>query len=219
MPYMTAAGLARLAELGIAKSDLEDWQRWAGVTPDGDPGPVTFAATVRKLRAQGVFGGGVPAPERPSLAAARARVVRIATEELNGGTEAEQDPQRYIRDAAPQYIGQPPNAKAWCGIFALWCLRQAGLTTKLWADGKGFAYGYLPIVRLPEPGDIAYHGGALSHYCVVARVESVPGSRAIVHTIDGNVLRAPREGVARRSHRLGDLEPNGGCYFSIRELA
>ncbi len=212
MGYMTAAGLLRLSELGVTREDLKAWQRWAGVGDDGDPGPLTFAATVKKLREAGAI------KPRPLPAGMRGRVVALASAELNGADECEQDPQRYIRDAAPAFIGQAPNAKAWCGIFCLWVLRQVGLTTKTWIDGKGFAYGYLPIVKLPEPGDVAYHGGALSHYCIVERVETTPGKAAIVHTIDGNVLRAPREGVARRSHRLGELEPKGGCYFSIRDL-
>lgn len=189
------------------KAEIQEAQRAIGTKDDGDFGPKSVDALVGFLRAHG-FIKPKPLPE-----GARGRVVALALGELG-----DQDPQRYIRDAAPQYIGQPPNAKAWCGIFALWCLRQAGLTTKRWIDGKGFAYGYLPITRDPQPGDVAYFGGALSHYAIVERVEPVPGAAAWVHTIDGNTIPAPREGVTQKKHRLGTIEAGGGCYFSIREL-
>lgn len=212
MPYMTPAGLARLRELGITELDLRDWQTAVGVKPDGDPGPLTFAATVNTLRARGMM------PSQPPLAVmvpgGRSRVVEIALGELGPRrTAKDQDPQKYIRDAAPIYIGQPPNAKAWCGIFWLWCLRQAGLTAKTWVDGKGFAYGYLPTVSIPEPGDGMYFGGTLSHYAVVERV-----ANGRVYTIEGNTLPRPREGVTYREHPINAVTPGGGCYFSIRNL-
>lgn len=207
---MTAAGLARLWELGITEQDLRDWQTAVGVKPDGDPGPLTFAGTVKLLRSSGLM------PSEPPVlsSGSRSRVVDIALGELGPWrTSQDQDPQKYIRDAAPVYIGQPPNAKAWCGIFWLWCLRQAGLTSKTWADGKGFAYGYLPTVSIPEPGDGMYFGGRLSHYAVVERV-----ANGRVYTIEGNTLPAPREGVTYREHPINAVTPGGGCYFSIRNL-
>ncbi len=190
------------------KQETQDAQDVIGAKADGDFGPKSVDALVGFLRAHGFM------KPKPLPSGARGRVVALALGELG-----DQDPQRYIRDAAPVYIGQPPNAKAWCGIFALWCLRQAGLSSKVWVDGRGFAVGYLPITRDPEPGDVAYFGGKLSHYAVVERVEPVPGYAAIVHTIDGNTLPAPREGVTQKQHRLGSLEAAGGCYFSIRNLA
>lgn len=212
MPYMTPAGLAKLAALGFTQDDLRAWQRAVGVGDDGDPGPVTMAATMTKLRLLGVM----PNTSEKPVAGGRSRVVEIALGELGPNRSAkDQDPQKYIRDAAPIYIGQPPNAKAWCGIFALWCLRQAGLTTKTWVDGRGFAYGYLPAVSLPEPGDVMYFGGKLSHYAVVERYEN-----GRVYTIEGNTLTAPREGVTYRNHPITSeqFRRDGGCYFSIRDL-
>jgi hypothetical protein len=211
--YMSAEGLAKLAKLGYTEQDLRDWQEAVGAKPDGDPGPLTFAATIAALRLRGMM----PSTHPPApVSGGRARVVEIALSQLGPGrSPAHHDPQEYIRTAAPIYIGQPPNAKAWCGIFALWCLREAGLTTKVWKDGVGFALGYLPIVQLPEPGDVMYFGGRLSHYAIVERC-----SDGHVWTIEGNTLAAPAEGVTAKVHPITSetFRRDGGCYFSIREL-
>jgi uncharacterized protein with GYD domain len=46
--------------------------------------------------------------------------------------------------------------KEWCGVFALWCLHQAGLAKNWkWEIEKGFLY-HLPTTLNPKPGDIAY---------------------------------------------------------------
>ncbi len=199
MPYMTPAGLAKLAALGVSKADLESWQTIVGTGADGDPGPFTFAATVRWFRDHGYM----KPPELPTEY--RSRVVAIARAELGI-----QDPQKYIRDAAPMYVGLPPNAKAWCGIFALWCYRQAGLTDKKWVDRLGFAEGYLPhVFGIPEPGDLAYYERG-QHYAIVERVAD-----GYVYTIDGNAKTAPLEGVETRRRPI--TEAKG--YYSIRNLA
>jgi len=197
MGYMTPAGLAKLKTLGVSEQDLKDWQSVVGTTPDGDPGPLTFAATVAWLRDR----GHLKPPALPTEF--RSRVCEIARSELGI-----QDPQKYIRDAAPMYAGLPPNAKAWCGIFALWCYRQAGLTSKIWVDGKGFAEGYLPKVQLPEPGDLAYYTKG-QHSAIVERFAD-----GYVYTIDGNAKTAPLEGVETRRRPLTEA----AAYYSIRNL-
>lgn len=73
---------------------------------------------------------------------------------------------RYFSDAAPQYAGQSP---AWCGIFALHCLHQAGLAkNKQWKTGLGFLEvpPRLPNTTDPKPGDIAYFDN-LQHHAIV----------------------------------------------------
>lgn len=195
--------------------EIKAWQGLVGAAMDGKPGPNTFEQTIAWLADRGhierdppppVLGAGIVEP--------RARVVAIALGELGpGGMAKDQDPQRYIREVAPVYIGQPPNAKAWCGIFWLWCLFKAGLTSKQWVDGKGFASGYLPTVSIPEPGDGMYFGKPLHHYAVVRRVAS-----GRVYTVEGNSLGSPREGVSAKDHPLNAVDAGGGCYFSIRNL-
>jgi hypothetical protein len=186
-----------LRQLPPTPGDIKAWQRVVGATEDGDPGPETQRLTIEWLRARGHLMPPAIVPET------RSRVVAIARAELG-----EQDPQKYIRDAAPIYIGQPPNAKAWCGIFALWCYRKAGLTTKQWIDGRGFAHGYLPIVSLPEPGDLAYYSSG-QHYAIVEHCAD-----GYVYTIDGNAMKAPKEGVDTRRRWITDA----AAYYSIRNL-
>lgn len=83
--------------------------------------------------------------------ALRARVVEIARAEVG-----QRRLDVYFADAAPQYVGQHPE---WCGIFALWCLHQAGLLReKTWKTGLGFleTSPRLPRTSDPRPGDICY---------------------------------------------------------------
>ncbi len=199
-------------------SDLEikRWQTLVGASADGRPGPRTYEATVAWFAnreylerdskpAASIDAAMIPEP--------RARVVAIALGELGpGGLAKEQDPDKYWRDVCPALVRHPGKI-SWCGGFALWCLRQAGLTSRMWTPGQGFAYGYLRTVSLPEPGDIAYFGKPNHHYAIVRRVS---GGR--VYTVDGNTLSAPREGVTAKDYPLNAVDVGGGCYFSIATL-
>lgn len=92
----------------------------------------------------------------------RAEVVRIAGSQLGVS-----DPSPYWADA----FGTGWTAKqSWCGVFALWALRQAGLTDAKWITGKGFIYpiGLKPTMA-PKPGDIAYFDEN-QHQAIVAAV-------------------------------------------------
>src|SRR5690242_12823607 len=121
--YMTPAGLARLAELGVTQDDLKEWQRTVGTGDDGDPGPKTFAATIAFLRARGLMVPAVP-PD-----ATRARVVTRARSFLGAdGSARAQDPNQFFRLVAPMYADRGyEKSKAWCGIFALSCYVLEGL--------------------------------------------------------------------------------------------
>lgn len=96
----------------------------------------------------------------------RALVVDTALREV--GTY---DPSRYWMDA----FGYIPDAKySWCGVFALWVLRQVDLVDWKWKTRKGFIYedgvARLPITKEPRPGDIAYYDQPNQHYAIVERV-------------------------------------------------
>lgn len=95
----------------------------------------------------------------------RARVVEAARSEVGKRELA-----KYFADAAPQYIGQSPPPE-WCGIFALWCLHQAGLAkSKTWKTGLGFLETSPPLPKTsdPKPGDIAYYT-KFQHQAVVLK--------------------------------------------------
>ena len=141
--------------------------------------------------------GGTLVPLSASELAAldpRARVVAIAVGELDSD-----DWQHYQTEAAPVY---PFGVrKSWCGIFALWCLRQAGLTEWLWKDRDGFVFrlGWR-VTSSPQPGDIGVKHEPYAHHWVVERVDFVAG---IIHAIAGN-----GEGgeVVRQQYSLGSRE-------------
>jgi hypothetical protein len=96
---------------------------------------------------------------------------------------------------------------AWCGGAALCWLHDAGLALDVhWAIGNGFLLQKphpLPIVKLPQPGDIGYQASPFQHHFVVESVED----GHIVHSVDGN-----QPDVRRRSRMVG---PNL-TFFSIR---
>jgi len=125
---------------------------------------------------------------------ARARLLAWAESQIG-----ERDPNAYYRICAPQFADKgAEHSVSWCGVFVLAGLHHVAPTrAPMWKTGKGFVYE-LKGVPLPEPGDIAVfrkgaNGKDLWHHAIVERVE-----KGRVYTIDGNVLVAPREGVARR---------------------
>jgi len=105
----------------------------------------------------------------------RTKLLNNAYCELNN-----RDPSAYWREC----IGQvPKKAYAWCGIFALYCLRKTGLCNWSWAiapDKSGFLFR-LPRTTDPQPGDVAYFDQPYQHH---ALVQSVDGDT--LYLIQGN---------------------------------
>jgi hypothetical protein len=111
----------------------------------------------------------------------RARVVNVALQELG-----QRDPLKYWRDVMPgvddAQLEKYAKTRDWCGGFALWCIKQAGLAPDMhWKDGKGFCY-QLPTTTDPKPGDIAFFK-TLNHHAIVLNYDPVTG---VLRTIDGN---------------------------------
>jgi hypothetical protein len=133
-------------------------------------------------------GIGTNTYSRDATSEARLRVVACAENELDST-----DPRPYWTDALG-YIPEPMNRYAWCGVFALYCLRRAGLVDWKWIVGRGFVYKdgkqRLPIVTKPEPGDVAYFDQPYQHYAIVEAV----GSDG-VHVIAGNTPNVSRSVV------------------------
>lgn len=78
----------------------------------------------------------------------------------------------------------PPYPHAWCGAFALWCLKEAGLASDIyWRDVLGFLMvrpHVLEIVHAPDTGDIAYFNHN-QHHAVVCHA-----TNGIVRLVNGN---------------------------------
>lgn len=137
---------------------------------------------------------------------ARREVVRIACTQLGV-----RDPKPYWADVlGPGWRG--PYPRHWCGAFALWCLRQAGLTDWRWTVGKGFlgderGRWRLATTKRPEPGDIGYIDKPFQHYFIVAEADAKEAA-----SIDGNQGAAPGV-VQERRRKLA-----AATYFSIAKL-
>jgi hypothetical protein len=95
----------------------------------------------------------------------RSKVLELATLELGNA-----DPSKFWKDA----FGQVPKKKyAWCGIFALWCLRQAADCNWTWSiasDKSGFLFR-LNRTSDPLPGDIAYFDQPYQHHAIVREIK------------------------------------------------
>lgn len=155
---------------------------------------------------------------------ARARLVAWARGELG-----EQDPNKYYRIAAPQFAdGHHEHDTSWCGIFCLAGLIEQKLTDWQWITGKGFVFR-LPKTADPQPGDIAvFHKGAdgrdVWHHAFFERIEYGktgpmldPATAQVpvtIHSIDGNTMTAPKEGVTER-RRMYDRNVT---FYSIAPL-
>lgn len=115
------------------------------------------------------------------------------------------NPQKYCEDTIAGAKNLDCSKLSWCGIFALYCLHQAGLALDVgWAVGKGFLYR-LPILfkEKPKPGDIAYFN-QYQHHAIVKSVNS----DGTVILINGN--GAPGK-ITTSTKKLSDVT----AFYSI----
>jgi hypothetical protein len=113
---------------------------------------------------------------------------------------------RSFVGAGPDLFCEPNmRGSAWCGQFALYVLRAAGLTDWAWEVGRGFAWR-LPRTANPEPGDIAYIDQPYQHHAIVVRADTRE-----IWTIDGN---SDGGKVASKSRPRSDFS----AFYSIAPL-
>lgn len=137
-----------------------------------------------------------PTPDPPS--GDRDRVLWFAETQL-GVT----DPTSFWLDA---YGALPDKmSRAWCGVFYLWCLRQAGLVTWHWPV---LFSQKLHVVSEPSPGDLAYFDQPYQHHAAVMRSEG-----DTLWLIQGNYGSPGRVAQSMVSHR--QKRP---IYYSIEKL-
>ena len=119
----------------------------------------------------------------------RARILEIATAEIGPQSKGSAKVEAYWRDVLPPEwtdarVHEYAKTKEWCGCFALWCLRQAGLAKDIhWHDGLGFlGPAKLHTTRTPSRGDIGYVSSPFQHHFVFDRIDG----DGWVHSVDGN---------------------------------
>ena len=93
-------------------------------------------------------------------------------------------------EAAVTYLekqGQLAPMPHWCGIFALWAVKTAGMNVGGWNLGQGISSvrGFRQTFA-PAPGDVGYETlGEFQHHFIVEK--AVPeGSAFRLHTVEGN---------------------------------
>lgn len=128
-----------------------------------------------------------------TAAGSRARVVQIALGQLGSG-----DSQRYWAGVLAPGQAQPPTS--WCAAFALWVLRQAGLTDWTY-DANGSWFYQLPQTQNPQPGDLAYIP-SLRHLAIV---ESANPITLVNGAGEGNVVTESGTDRAIEFHSIQPL--------------
>lgn len=215
-PASTTDSQRRARIVEVAKISFESWG-W------GESGPVTPNGSARIAAARG-FGpaangfrarqGGSSLAIIYSMAGlAGSQCLKISTDieavyQLDGRTHPERRTKLNQQD-----IG------AWCGIFATYCYRAAGLPIA-WPDMKSQNPAYWEILgpnAAVQPGDVGVYDPMLNHHFVVV-AESAPGQR--VHSIDGNVGN-PSENtvtpwnsvISKRMYLRATLASKGGRFL------
>ncbi len=132
-------------------------------------------------------------------------------------------------DDVIRYLG--PGLPSWCGIFATYCIKKAGINIGNWQMGMGVsAYGMLKPTENPQPGDIGYIDQPNQHHCIVSKVdgdtiESIDGNSGLFSEIIEN--KRPRKaytGFFTALHQAGnpnvqkkDKNENGGEDSAVLE--
>lgn len=100
---------------------------------------------------------------------------------------------QYFSLAAPGFVSDDVieyrrhgKLPAWCGIFALWTLKTAGMQVGDWNEAVAARSGISSVTGIhtvsdPQPGDIAYIDQPYQHHAIVWKMEG-----NTVYTIDGN---------------------------------
>src|SRR5581483_11819503 len=172
-----------------------------------------------------------PHPAGTMLAAVRQRVVAVALGEVgrvddrggqNGFKKGWARLKQYFDEATDwgpdsfakgasvkngiQLAGQNPPGGEWCGIFATWCVKQAGVSAQ-WVWGRGPSLVAHYDKQNVQPGDIGVIAHNQHHFIIVKR----DGNS--IWTVSGNSYW---HSIARDGARqVSDLV----CYFRPTEDA
>lgn len=115
----------------------------------------------------------------------------------------------------PTYrVPQPskPSGVSWCGIFATWVLKKAGITDATWVVGKGIVSGRVRLVMGGsgfDVGDVVVLKGGEIHHAIVSEMPTYYCDDDSLQTINGNSGAQSIE-----VHRKW-LAKNVGYYYKV----
>lgn len=104
---------------------------------------------------------------------------------------AGQQGKSYFNEDGIKYLSKPGELSPcphWCGIFALYVLKTAGMNVGNWIMSKGISSvsGIRTVSKnSAEPGDIGYLNNGFEHHVVIIDVFEKGGVKK-VKTIEGN---------------------------------
>jgi hypothetical protein len=100
----------------------------------------------------------------------------------------------------------------WCGIFALWAVKTAGMAVGTWMQGGGISNvsGFKQIVRQKAAaGDIGFIGQPFQHHFIIEQVFDENGIRT-ASTIEGN--SAPNSNFSFQKRPLTSIDAFYTCF-------
>lgn len=197
---------------------VKEFQGQHALTPDGITGPLTWEKVLALLAQIGQ--GGVPPLPPAAFDLARPLALVVAQQHMGtvdfsivqGGKPKGLDflihlfdyaagaklSEANFRDPAnpgnwiwTPWIGLPTQRKSWCGIFAIYCYKKAGIPVR-WDMGKGGPVGPMKLstfkpnfaagIRQADVGCVA----SQNHHFLIETVEG-SGPLPSLSTIDGNL--------------------------------
>ncbi|TWT80280.1 putative peptidoglycan binding domain protein [Planctomycetes bacterium CA13] len=221
-------------------SRTREFQQTSHLVVDGIVGPNTWAELLAKLG--DIL--GIPPVKTPNKDAIRKLVIWEAsrligkvdfTQMIDGRPKGIDLIQTMFKDAAnvsltdanfrnpttKAWSSQPyvsGKKKSWCGIFCIYCLRQAGLKSIRWDITIGAPRGPIALntwstqfvqnIKLADVGTVATQ----QHHFLIEKVDPNNAYTPSLHTIDGNLIAGR---IQRRIgyHKVGKDNFN---YYSLK---
>jgi peptidoglycan hydrolase-like protein with peptidoglycan-binding domain len=154
-------------------------QPGAGTEPGGQRAAAVALALAEAGKVEAYSAGGTD-PETGKTTRLGWERLDVYFETAYGGRGGGYD---AFQQSAVKFLNGP-KLQSWCGLFAVWALKSAGVPLGNWKIGMGISAliseSRSPKNYIPRTGDVGYLN-AHQHHCLVIRVE---GDTVI--TIDGN---------------------------------